>query len=87
MASQFTVEFTNSNLQFTDNAQSNMDQMGKLYVRIRNLGELYEIESLKIVNFKLKIQTKQALFAVASGQSSVFYDEQGVIVAGGIIGD
>ncbi len=57
----------------------------KLWVRIRNLGELYEVKSLKLVNSRLEIETAEAVFGVAEGQSAVFYDEQGVLVGGGII--
>ena len=58
---------------------------GKLWVRIRNLGELYKVKSLKMVNSKLEIETAEAVFGVAEGQSAVFYDEEGVLVGGGII--
>ncbi len=57
----------------------------KLWVRIRNLGELYKVKSLKSVNSKLVIETAEAVFGVAEGQSAVFYDEEGVLVGGGII--
>lgn len=57
----------------------------KLWVRIRNLGELYKVKSLKSVNSKLEIETAEAVFGVAEGQSAVFYDEEGVLVGGGII--
>ena len=53
----------------------------KWWVRIRNLGELIEVEDVKgnIVKLKAKI------FAPAGGQSAVFYDANGVLVQGSII--
>lgn len=54
----------------------------KLWVRIRNLGELVEVERVEdgLVVLKKKI------FGVADGQSAVFYDSEGVLAGGGIIG-
>jgi len=54
----------------------------KLWVRIRNLGELVEVEMIK----DGKVSLKKKVFAVAEGQSAVFYDENGIMVGGGIIG-
>jgi len=71
--------------QFTNKDQVVKYQTGEMYVRIRNLGELSEVKSLKIVNCKLEIETAKAVFGVASGQSAVIYDENGVLVTGGII--
>jgi len=87
MTSQFTVQLTNSNLHFISKNQIIKYQAEKIYVRIRNLGELTEVKSLKIVNCKckLKIETAKAVFGVASGQSAVFYDKNGVLVTGSII--
>jgi len=53
----------------------------KLFARIRNLGELYEVSQLRggIVTLK------EPIFAVAEGQSTVFYDDQAILVGGGII--
>ncbi len=53
----------------------------KLFVRIRNLGELYEVTSFD----GQVIKTREPLFGVAEGQSAVLYDEGGVLVAAGII--
>ena len=53
----------------------------KLWVRIRNLGELIEVESVK----DGQVILKEKIFGVASGQSSVFYDQNGVLVTGAII--
>lgn len=56
-------------------------EMQKFSVRIRNLGELYEL-----VSFDGKtIVTKEPVFGVAEGQSVVFYDRDGVLVGGGIL--
>lgn len=57
----------------------------KLWVRIRNLGELYECSISQDTNKVRVIETNKPVFGVASGQSAVFYDEQGILVAGGII--
>lgn len=53
----------------------------KLWVRIRNLGELIEVESVE----DGQVILKDKIFGVASGQSAVFYDERGVLVDGSII--
>lgn len=54
---------------------------GRLWVRIRNLGELYEVSSFDGET----VHTKEPVFAVAEGQSCVFYDDTQVLVAGSII--
>lgn len=53
----------------------------KLWVRIRNLGELVEVEEIK----DGEVILKEKIFGVAEGQSAVFYDKDGVLVRGGII--
>jgi tRNA-specific 2-thiouridylase len=58
----------------------------KLWVRIRNLGELVEVESLSSLSSgKYEVKLKEKIFGVAEGQSSVFYDESGILVGGSII--
>lgn len=52
-----------------------------LWVRIRNLGELYEVAQIK----ENIITTQDLVFGVASGQSAVFYDHEGILVGGAII--
>ncbi len=54
----------------------------KLWVRIRNLGELYEVEEFD----GKTVVTKEAIFSPAPGQSAVFYDQGGMVVGGGVIG-
>lgn len=57
-----------------------------LYVRIRNLGELYEVGEMHICrNARMEIETKEPIFGIAEGQSAVFYDKDGILVAGGVI--
>lgn len=53
----------------------------KLWARIRNLGELYEVKSFDGETIKLK----EKIFAVAEGQSVVLYDEGAILVQGGVI--
>jgi tRNA-specific 2-thiouridylase len=53
----------------------------KLWVRIRNLGELHEVESCAEGVAKLRDE----IFGVAEGQSCVFYDQNKVLVGSGII--
>ncbi len=53
----------------------------RLWVRIRNLGELVEVENVE----GGKATLKEKIFGVASGQTSVFYDKEGVLVDGSII--
>jgi tRNA-specific 2-thiouridylase len=54
---------------------------GKLWVRIRNLGEFVGVDKVEdgVVRLKKKI------FGVAEGQSAVFYDKNGGLVGGSII--
>mgnify|MGYP006376950877 FL=1 len=58
----------------------------KVWARIRNLGELVEVESLSSSSSgKVEVKLKEKIFGVAEGQSCVFYDETQVLVAGSII--
>jgi tRNA-specific 2-thiouridylase len=54
---------------------------GKMWVRIRNLGELIEVEKIE----DRVVTLKEKMFGVAEGQSAVFYDKNGVLVDGTII--
>lgn len=59
-----------------------IDQVSsKLWVRIRNLGELIAVEKID----SERVFLKEKIFGVAPGQSAVFYDETGILVGGGII--
>jgi len=58
-------------------------RVGKLWVRVRNLGELTAVIQLSGDTAKLE----QPIFALAPGQSAVFYDESGCVVGGGIIAE
>ncbi len=91
----YTSKFSITNFQLSINDQminfQGLISKNCLFVRIRNLGELNEVRSLKIEKRKLKIQTKLALFGVAEGQAAVLYARLGevgneVVVAGGEIG-
>ncbi len=57
----------------------------KLWVRIRNLGELHECSIYQRTNESTVIKTKEPVFGVAEGQSAVLYDSEGRIVGGGTI--
>lgn len=58
----------------------------KLWVRIRNLGELYQVSQMhECTNARMEIETNESIFGVAEGQSAVIYDTDGIIVGGGII--
>lgn len=58
----------------------------KLWVRIRNLGELVEVESLSdLSGGESSVVLKEKVFGVAAGQSAVFYDDERVMVGGGVI--
>ncbi len=52
-----------------------------IWVRVRNLGELTAVTQLNGDTVTLE----QPIFALAPGQSAVFYDESGCVVGGGII--
>ncbi|MFH1244070.1 MAG: tRNA 2-thiouridine(34) synthase MnmA [bacterium] len=58
---------------------------GKLWVRVRNLGELVAVSKCHSVTGGMIVETVEPIFAVAEGQSAVFYDERGCVVGGGII--
>ena len=63
----------------------------QLYVRVRNLGELYLVEELGIRKEEIGIRIQKSVFAIAEGQSAVLYARTGkegeeVIVGGGMIG-
>lgn len=53
----------------------------KLWVRIRNLGELTKVKEIT----DNVVTLAESVFAVAPGQSAVFYDEEGRVVGGGVI--
>ncbi len=53
----------------------------KLWVRIRNLGELHAVTQLHSDTITLE----KPIFAPAPGQSAVFYDGKGILAGGGII--
>ena len=57
-----------------------------LGVRIRNLGEIVRVKEWSMVDGRWLIQTDEPVFAPTPGQSAVFYDAQGRVVGGGIIG-
>lgn len=71
--------------QFKINSQiinSQILKSGKrLWARIRNLGEIHEVESID----KGVVTLKHQIFAPSEGQSCVFYNEEQVLVAGSII--
>lgn len=56
-------------------------EVPRTFVRIRNLGELVEVTEFDGEHVK----TKEPMFGVAEGQSAVFYNENGVLVGGGLI--
>lgn len=61
--------------------RTDLNLPGKVFARIRNLGELHEVESFG--QGVIKITDK--IFGVAEGQSCVFYDSEKVLVGSGII--
>lgn len=71
-----TNQFGVSNLEYRIPAKNE-----KLWARIRNLGELTLVESID----RNRVTLVDPVFAPSPGQSVVLYDEQGIIVGGGII--
>ncbi len=64
----------------------NLNFEDKVWARIRNLGELVEVEGLSSSSSgKVEVKLKEKIFGVAEGQSCVFYNEAQVLVAGSII--
>lgn len=58
----------------------------KLWVRIRNLGELVAVSQChSVTNKSCEVTSTEPVFAPAPGQSAVFYDEEGRVVGGGVI--
>lgn len=78
MKVEFRIQTTDYRLQDVGNR---MQESGKLWVRIRNLGELVEVEKIEGDTVTLC----EKIFGVAEGQSAVFYDEDKVLVGGSII--
>ena len=60
-----------------------VDMTKKLWVRVRNLGELTAVTKVNGDTVTLE----QPIFALAPGQSAVLYDETGCVVGGGIIAE
>jgi tRNA (5-methylaminomethyl-2-thiouridylate)-methyltransferase len=65
-------------------------QSKRLFVRIRNLGELYPVSQLAVTDSLIKIETSVPMFGVADGQAGVLYatittDRDQAVVAGGEI--
>ncbi len=56
----------------------------KTYLRVRNLGKLHLIDSLKESDEGWEISLAESVWGVARGQSGVVYDEEGRIIGGGI---
>lgn len=61
----------------------NTENKSGLCVRVRNLGELTPVKEIS----GNKIQVEEPIFALAPGQSAVFYDSEGLVVGGGIIAE
>lgn len=66
-----------------ENLLMNAGKEKRLWARVRNLGELTQVKEI-IGN---KIQVEEPIFALAPGQSAVFYDERGCVVGGGVIAE
>ncbi len=64
-----------------DNLKFKKEENQSFYVRIRNLGEMNEVISVQ----NGLVKTKELIFGIAEGQSAVFYDEESVLVGGGVI--
>ena len=58
-----------------------LEMTRKLWIRIRNLGELVAVTQCHSGTVTLE----KPIFAPAEGQSAVFYDERGRVVGGGVI--
>ena len=61
---------------------------GKVFIRVRNLGELVEIKDIKVKDEGMRVILGSKIFGVAEGQSGVLYageDGDEEVVGGGII--
>ncbi len=69
-----------------------MVRRGEIWVRVRNLGSLYQVASSEYQVSGVEVRVKERIFGVAPGQSAVFYwrwngkEGEEVIVGGGEIG-
>lgn len=65
--------------------EEDSDTLKNSFVRIRNLGELTEISSTNFGGDSLDVTTKEPMQAPASGQTAVFYTQDGMVLGGGVI--
>ncbi len=88
--SQFTVH--SSQLYVNEEKFEEMVRRGEIWVRVRNLGSLYQVASSEYQISGMEVRVKERIFGVAPGQSAVFYwrwngkEGEEVIVGGGEIG-
>lgn len=84
----YRKQFSIYNFQFTVNDSIINELIGehKLFVRVRNLGEMHRIVRMyEFTNARMEIETEEDMWGVAEGQSGVFYDSEGIVVGGGVI--
>lgn len=90
----YSSQFSIHNLQFSidEDLMEMLINKNRLFVRIRNLGELAIVTRCQrdTVTLQVQVTTLEPLFAPAPGQSAVFYGQIGeigreVVVGGGII--
>ena len=67
-----------------DNGDLHIPGMCK-WVRIRHRGKLTRVIRQKAVGNRVKIWLEKPVFAVAPGQSVVFYRKDGLVLGGGVI--
>jgi tRNA-specific 2-thiouridylase len=85
------IKIQNLEFRITKELVKDLVEKKKLFVRLRNLGELYLVKELGMRKQEGEIRTKEAVFAPAPGQSAVLYARIGktgeeVIVGGALVG-
>ncbi len=88
-SSRFTVH--SSRLLMDKDKLQTLVEKGRVFVRMRNLGELYRVSDVRFQVSGLEVEMEREIFGVAPGQSAVFYwrwngvDGDEVVVGGGVV--
>ncbi len=88
-----TTQFSIFNFQFSirEEVLEQLVGRGEVFVRVRNLGELYHVVSIKHHGDDLLVKVERGVFGVAPGQSAVFYwqwngvEGDEIVVGGGVV--
>ena len=79
---QFTVSRVNW---LTSNFKFKISNLPHVYVRIRHGGELIPCSINALTHQRINISLSEAQRGIAVGQSAVFYNQEGIVLGGGVI--